>query len=80
MEPLTPASADREKLSPANAPVTLNVKASKPVKFSTEIVADWLESENVKLAGTAASLFRNTVNANAEGTDPFTSKEKSEVD
>lgn len=61
MELLPLASADKVKLSPANTPVTLKVNASKPVKFPTEIVADWLESENVKLAGTAASLFRKTI-------------------
>jgi len=39
----------------------LKVNASKPVRFPTEIVTDWLESENVKLAGTAVLLFRKTI-------------------
>jgi hypothetical protein len=46
---------------PASTPVMLKVNASKPVRFPTEIVTDWLESENVKLAGTAVLLFRKTI-------------------
>jgi hypothetical protein len=46
---------------PASTPVTLRVNASKPVRFPTEIVTDWLESEKRQTGRHSSVAVQKTI-------------------